>query len=57
MTNANKELRFGRLDQVSGGTWDHPLWWVALYEAQRLGRAIGAQVKTTVNGFAFPKLS
>jgi hypothetical protein len=57
MTNANEELSSDRLDQVSGGTWDHPAWWPAQYAAQRLERAIGAQVKTAVTGFTFPKLS
>jgi len=57
MTNANAELSSDRLDQVSGGSWDYPAWWLAQYAAQRLERAIGAQVKTTANGFTFPKLS
>jgi hypothetical protein len=56
MKNANEELSSDRLDQVSGGTWEHPAWWLAQYAAQRLERAIAAQVKTTVNGFTFPKL-
>jgi hypothetical protein len=58
MTSANDELSADRLDQVSGGTWEHPAWWLARYAAQRLERAIAAQVKTTVNGSTghFPKL-